>query len=40
MDKRNRDHKRTKKDNKKPVNKNPQINPEKDSDNKAKSKKA
>ncbi len=40
MDKRNRDHKRNKKDKKKPVNKNPQLHPEKDSDENAKNKKA
>lgn len=40
MDKNNRDHKKSNKDQKKPVNKNPQYNPEKDSDAKVKSKKA
>jgi hypothetical protein len=40
MDKHNRDHKKTNKDQKKPVNKNPQFKPEKGSDEKAKSKKA
>lgn len=41
MDKHNRDHKKTNnKNEKKPVNKNPQFTPEKKSDEKAKVKKA
>ncbi len=40
MDKHNRDHKKNNKDQKKAVNKNPQYKPEKDSADKAKSKKA
>lgn len=40
MDKHNRDHKKNNNDKKKPVNKNPQYNPDKDSTDKSKSKKA
>jgi hypothetical protein len=40
MDKHNRDHKKKNKDEKKPVNKNPQHRPEKSSGEKTKSKKA
>lgn len=39
MDKHNRDNKKNKKEEKKPVNKNPQFNPEKGSGDTAKSKK-
>ena len=39
MDKHNRDHKKSDKDKKKPVNKNPQHKPEKTSAGKAKNKK-
>jgi hypothetical protein len=38
MDKHNRDNKKTKRDDKKPVNKNPQHKPEKAADVKSKSK--
>jgi hypothetical protein len=40
MDKHNRDHKKNKKSEKKPVNKNPQFKPGNDSGKKAESKKA
>ncbi|WP_255415933.1 hypothetical protein [Rhodohalobacter sp. SW132] len=39
MDKQDKDKKKNNKSEKRPVNKNPQFNPEKDSDSKAKSKK-
>ncbi len=40
VDKHNRDHKKNKRDDKKPVNNNPQFKPEKSSGKKAESKKA